>query len=191
MQKEPDVRFISFLEEIVESCSRPGSITNTEKTKSDVILAGATLALIFAPWIAPWAALPGLTGAAAFSNGLATLGGGSLAAGGAGMYGGVLNLGIAGGVLGALALPHSKHSYETTLSQCFKKEISKRGKQRWSDFRFQPQLGVVYYFDRFQMNERFYFEGTFRNGYPWKGSVYFREENHLQLRWKGVLENFS
>jgi len=51
-------------------------------------LGGGLALLLFAPIVAPIFAASGLFGAAAYSSGLAALGGGSLASGGLGMAGG-------------------------------------------------------------------------------------------------------
>jgi hypothetical protein len=60
-------------------------VANSKKIDPSLPLLGMLLGLVFAPFIAPLFAAPGLFGAAAVSNGLATLGGGSLAIGGMGM----------------------------------------------------------------------------------------------------------
>lgn len=65
------------------------------------LLAGAAM-MVFAPFIAPIFAAPGLAGAAAVSSGLAALGGGSLAIGGLGMAGGTMVLGTAGLLAGTM-----------------------------------------------------------------------------------------
>jgi hypothetical protein len=60
---------------------------------------GGILTTLLVPVVAPLFAAKGLYGAAAISNGLATLGGGSLAAGGFGMAGGKMVIGVATSLL--------------------------------------------------------------------------------------------
>lgn len=71
-----------------------------KREKAGLALLGGLLFALAAPFLAPLAAAPGLYGAAAFTNGLATLGFGSLAAGGFGMAGGLITLGITGITVG-------------------------------------------------------------------------------------------
>jgi len=89
---------INCLEEEYEHC------VNSKANNIDpiVIIMGAGLGLIFAPIIAPFFAGAGLYGAAATSHGLATMGFGSLASGGAGMFGGQIVSTVSGAITGSL-----------------------------------------------------------------------------------------
>lgn len=74
----------------------------SKKRDNGLVPLGMLLGLFLAPVIAPLFAAPGLFGAAAVSNGLATIGGGSLAAGGLGMMGGSTVLMLSGGAIGSM-----------------------------------------------------------------------------------------
>lgn len=77
----------------------PGSIITI--TAASVGLGVMALGLLCAAPIGTLFAAPGLVGAAAVSNGLAVLGGGSIAAGGMGITGGTAVIGSVGGTIGA------------------------------------------------------------------------------------------
>lgn len=81
----------------------------SSKNTNALPLVGMILGLVFAPVIAPLFAAPGLFGAAAVSNGLATLGGGNLLAGGMGMMGGTALVGLTGATVGSI-LSYSSYS---------------------------------------------------------------------------------
>jgi len=66
-----------------------------KEDKKNLGLLALVAAPFIVPFVAPLFAVQGLAGAAAFTNGLATLGGGSLASGGLGMAGGMAVTGAA------------------------------------------------------------------------------------------------
>lgn len=109
---------------------------NIEKDK---LVKGGLLALlgcICLPIIAPIFAAPGLFGAAAYSSGLAALGGGSIATGGLGMLGGTALVATTSYAIGT-TLPASKQQFTqgnikdengtTIFSGLFKKNIPYEG----------------------------------------------------------------
>lgn len=101
--------------------------SNSKGTSSALPFAGMALALLFAPIIVPLFAAPGLFGAAAVSNGLASIAGGSIAAGGAGMLEGSAVLMLTGGAIGSLlsyeSNPESYDDFMVTQSSIFSDSI--------------------------------------------------------------------
>ena len=99
-------RLSSHLNPEVSICESLMGNSNSGATGFGALLGGA-----FGGWLAwvgiSFGALEGTAGAAAFSSGLAWMGGGSLAAGGLGMFGGLVACGLlvgAGAVMGAVAV---------------------------------------------------------------------------------------
>lgn len=80
-----------------------------QQSQTEIAIVGSIIGLFFAPIIAPLFAAPGLFGAAAMSSGLATLGGGAIAAGGFGMLGGQVVLGLSSTILTSVAVSYSGH----------------------------------------------------------------------------------
>lgn len=76
----------------------------TDEKKSQALfltLVGGIIGLVVAPMIAPLVITKTLFGAAAVSHGLAILGGGSIASGGFGMFGGKIVVGFVGSIIGS------------------------------------------------------------------------------------------
>lgn len=103
----------------------------------------ALLGCICLPFIAPVFAAPGLFGAAAYTSGLAALGGGSLAAGGLGMAGGTALVAATSFAIGS-TLPASEQSFPYDYNDIIKDE-----------------KGVII------------FSGVFTRNIPMKGKLYF------------------
>lgn len=80
-----------------------------QQTQNGIMMLGAIGGILLAPIVAPLFAAPGLAGAAAMSSGLATLGGGSIAAGGFGMLGGQVVLGLSSTLITSAAVSFSGH----------------------------------------------------------------------------------
>lgn len=82
--------------------------TRNQQQKSELMMLGIA-GIFFVPFIAPLFAVPGLFGAAAISSGLATLGGGSIAAGGFGMLGGQVVIGLSSAIVANSVASYSGH----------------------------------------------------------------------------------
>lgn len=116
-----------------EMANRFASYLNSKESQANALpLLGMLLGIVFAPVIAPLFAAPGLFGAAAVSNGLATIGGGSLLAGGAGMLGGQIVIGLSGATLGSLV---SYASYKNSYAEFMKTQPSRfYDSVTWGDY---------------------------------------------------------
>ena len=83
---------------MTENSIKPLYDTCVDKKNQNIIWGGAVLGVLLAPIVMPL--FGGLYGAAAITHGLALLGGGSLAAGGFGMIGGMISSAAIGGGIG-------------------------------------------------------------------------------------------
>jgi len=109
---------------------------NSKESQANALpLLGMLLGIVLAPVIAPLFAAPGLFGAAAVSNGLATIGGGSILSGGAGMLGGQVIIGLSGATLGSLV---SYASYKDSYAEFMKTQPTRfYDSITWGDYEIQ------------------------------------------------------
>lgn len=203
MKQETDPRFLTFIAQVQQICKDQSKARQEMAAaqlaaqvvgqKVGLIVLGSLAALWLAPVLAPLVAATGLHGAAAYTSGLATLGGGSIASGGAGMAGGLTTLALGGGSLGSL---FSQTLESSTLTQneaqeeeerqvfttCIEQEIHQVGTSiGFKKIHFHPTNYSITYYADLSLSEQIRYRGEFKDGLPLRGRLLWKSGNELHL----------